>query len=120
MPTKRTLTRQLADARTQIRRLADARDDAVEDVGTGSFSTRYLAKQLTAAREEIDALHHQLDERRPSGPVPAAWKAERARWRQRLDLSERARASLDTQILQLGQANERLTREAYQRAEDAR
>lgn len=120
MPTKRSLNRQLADARAQVRRLIDERDTATSTAGTGQFSTRYLARQLSEARDEIDHLTRKLTDQQPEPPAPDAWKRERARWRQRLDLSERARASLDTQILQLGQANERLNREAYERAEAAR
>lgn len=91
MPTKRTLTRQLTDARAEIRRLAEKRQDATEAAGTGQFNTARLARQITEAREENDKLRRRLADR-PAAPVPDAWKAERSRLMQRLALSERARA----------------------------
>lgn len=117
MPTKRSLNRQLADARAQIRRLTEQRDDARSDAGTEHFGTRYLAKQLDDVREENEELRRQLATAAPGpGPGRIAW----ARIRQELRLSERARASLDAQLLQLGQTNERLNREAYERSEATR
>jgi hypothetical protein len=117
MPTKRSLNRQLADARAQVRRLADARTEAVSDAGTERFNTARLAKHLSESREEVDELRKQLAAR-PTTPAvaPDSWPAERARLRQKLDLSERARASLDAQVLQLGLVNEQQAREAYDRA----
>jgi hypothetical protein len=117
MPTKRTLTRQLADARAQVRRLTDERDQARAAAGTGGFNTTYLAKQLDEAREENDRLRRRLDARRLVPAAPEGWRKERSRLRLDLALSERARAALDAQVLQLGAANDRLNREAYDRAQ---
>jgi hypothetical protein len=117
MPTKRSLNRQLADARAQVRRLADAREEATADAVTEHFGVAYLSKQLDEAREENARLRRQMVAR-PTTPAvaPDAWPAERARLRQLLDLAQRARASLDAQVLQLGQINEQQAREAYDRA----
>ncbi|WP_159011730.1 hypothetical protein [Streptomyces sp. NRRL F-5123] len=118
MTTKRTLSRQLADARAQIRRLADAREDAVGTAGTEHFNVVRLAKQLAEAREENDALRRRL-EARLTTTAPADWAEERSVLRRALVLCERARASLDAQCRQLGAVNDRMNRELHDRAEVA-
>jgi hypothetical protein len=120
MPTKRTLARQLADARQQVRDLVDERDKALGSAATGGFNTRRLAQQLNEAREENDSLRRQLDEQQPPAPAPDAWKTERSELLRRLRLVEEARASLDAQLVQLGGINDWMCREAYDRAEAAR
>jgi hypothetical protein len=79
MPTKRSLNRQLADARAQVRRLADAREEATADAVTEHFGVAYLSKQLDEAREENARLRRQMVAR-PTTPAvaPDAWPAEPA------------------------------------------
>lgn len=113
MTTKRTLRQQLADAQAQIRRLVDDRAEAREDADTGTANTGRLCRQLDAAREETAALRRRLA---AASPPPASWQRERSRLVRELDLSQRARAALDAQVLQLGAANDALSREAYDRA----
>jgi hypothetical protein len=117
MPTKRSLNRQLADARAQVRRLADARTEATSDAGPSDSTPPASPSSWTRPGRRSTELRRQLAAR-PTTPAvaPDAWPAERARLRQLLDLSERARASLDAQVLQLGQINEQQAREAYDRA----
>lgn len=115
MPTKRTLTRQLQDARAQIRDLVEKRDEAAGAAGTEHFNVVRLVKQVNEARDEIDELRRQLNAL-PKTPSPDAWKTERARLRQRLELAERARISLDAQLMTLTLANDAMSREAYDRA----
>lgn len=116
MPTKRTLTRQRDDALAQVRRLVDARDDALKDADTGEFNTRRLAGQVADLREENEQLHRQL-KARPAAPDTAAWTRERSELRRALHLSERARARLDEHVRMLGQVNEQQAAELYDRAQ---
>lgn len=116
MPTKRTLARELASARQRVRSLVDERDQAVSDAGSEHFSVKYLAKQLDEAREEIAQLRRALADR-PSPPaVPDAWKKERSRLLRDLDLSQRARGALDAVCRELTGINDRLNRQAQDRA----
>jgi hypothetical protein len=116
MTTKRTLRRLLAEEKDKNRRLVDARQDALDDADTGQFNSRLLAEQLSDARDEIEDLQRRL-KTRPAVAVPEAWTRERSELRRQLRLSEQARASLDRQVRQLGDANERLYREQYDRAQ---
>ena len=113
MPTKRTLTRQLADARRHIERLVEQRDEAHGDTTAAIGNQRRLAQQLTEALDEADRLRKELADRPVAGRP--GWDRERARLRQELALSERARASLDAQVRQLSDINDRLNRAAYDR-----
>jgi hypothetical protein len=116
MTTKRTLRRLLAEEKDKNRRLADGRTEAREDADTGQFNTAYLAQQVDKLREENNELARRL-KAAAVAPPPAGWQRERSRLRRALDLSERARAALDDRVLQLGAANDRLNREAYDRAQ---
>lgn len=113
MPTKRTITRERDDARTTRDRVVEQRDTARTERDAAIGNQQRLARQLSDVRDELDALRKDPP---PAGPEPEHWAAERTRLRQQLDLSERARASLDTQAVQLGQLNDQLTREAQDRA----
>ncbi|MGW5352239.1 hypothetical protein ACWERV_17220 [Streptomyces sp. NPDC004031] len=119
MTTKRTLRRHLAEANQQIRRLADAREDAVGTAGTEHFNVVRLARQLDQAREENEELRRRL-KAAPAAAVPDAWKAERSELLRRLRQREEACASLDAQVRQLGRINEQQAAEAYNREEAAR
>lgn len=110
MPTKRTLTRQLADAHGRIQQLVDERDEALGNAGTGQSNVTRLARQLSEVRDELDALQRKHDADRP-----AAGDELRAA-RRALMLSERARASLDEQLVAARAEIESLCREAVARA----
>lgn len=110
MPTKRTLTRQLADARKRVQQLVNERDEAVGNAGTGQANVARLAKQLSETRDQLDALQRKHDGDRPA-PGEELRDARRA-----LMLSERARASLDAQLVTVPAANDSLWREAVTRA----
>lgn len=110
MPTKRTLSRQLADARARVQQLVDERDEAVGDAGTEHSNVTRLARQLSETRDQLDALQRKHDGNQPA-PGEDLRDARRA-----LMLSERARASLDAQLVTVQAANDSLCREAVTRA----
>lgn len=115
MPTKRTLTRQLDQAREGRDRAIKQRDEARSSAAAAIGNQRRMAGQLTEVRDELDQARAELKDR-PAAQTPAEWAQERARLRQQLALSERARAALDAQLLQVGRANDALSREAYDRS----
>lgn len=116
MPTKRTLSRQLADARAQIRDLVDERDEAREWVEEHLASSRPdVAAQLTRERDQAErelaaagkvvvALRQQLAGRPTSS-------AELRDARRALTLAERARRTLADQLAVVQAANDAMRRE---------
>jgi hypothetical protein len=65
MPTKRTLTRQLAAAQDRIRRLVDERDEAREDLASRRWAEQHLPAQsdlVIARTRERDAAQRLLRE----------------------------------------------------------
>jgi hypothetical protein len=111
MATKRTLIRERDLARAGRDRVIEQRDEARSERDAALGNQKRMAQHLSEALDEADRLRKDLAPQ----PAPAS-PAANADLRRRLDLAERARASLDAQVLQLGQINERLTREAYDRA----
>ncbi|WP_433893067.1 hypothetical protein [Streptomyces sp. CA-111067] len=113
MPTKRTLTRQLADARRQRDAAYEARDVALKDADGERFNTRRLSRQISDARDEIDALRKEATE---PAPAPAGPAVEPQTTRRELLLVNRARRALVDQIEELRRCNDDLSREAVDRA----
>lgn len=117
MPTKRTLARQLEEARAQIRTLVDERDEARKDLAGRQWTERYLAssrddlvvkltRERDAAVRSLRATEDDLaDARRRLADRPAP-AVELRDARRALMLSERARRSLDEQLSTMQKANE--------------
>lgn len=122
MPTKRTLSRQLADARAQIRDLVDERDEAREALKSRERVEEHLAtsrpdvvaqltrerdqaeRELAAAGKVVIALRQQLAGRPTSS-------AELRDARRVLMLAERARRTLADQLAVVQAANDAMRRE---------
>lgn len=128
---KRQLADDLAELRTkyaairqQLTETKLERDAARWEVGHLGSSQADLVitrtRERDQARRDLRDTETQLGQARQriaTGPTgPDAWKAERTRLVQRLDLSERARASLDGQMTVVQDANDALCREAVDRA----
>lgn len=103
MPTKRTLTRQLADLQRRYQTVVDERDDAREQVTSDRSVVQRLANQVTEARNERDAAIRKVDANRPK-PSTELRDTRRA-----LMLCERARRHLTEQIADLQAANEAMS-----------
>lgn len=111
---RRITARVAAEADATVVRLTGRADrlrvllDAAMDGRTDGEYTR-----LTRRLERMTLAHAALRESlslRP--PVPEGWRAERSRLLRELELSERARRSLDDQVDILQRANDSLSRDA--------
>lgn len=110
METRRTLREERDIARTQRRAAIEQCDAAVKDAVIERSNVKRLAGQLSETRDELDALQRKHEADRPA-PSEELRNARRA-----LMLSERARASLDAQLVTVQAANDSLCREAVTRA----
>lgn len=122
MPTKRTLRQQLADARDQIRRLVDERDEAIKDLASRTWVDRHLTTSrddlaITRTRERDAALRtlrtteDQLAAARAELSARPAGAAELRDARRRLLLADTARRSLAEQLAVVQAANDAMSRE---------
>lgn len=94
--------REREETSQRIARLTEQRDEARQDSAQQIDLNRRLCQQLADVRDELAEVRRQLATARAATP---------ATLRRRLDLAERARAGLDTTLVELQQANESLYRE---------